>query len=284
MIECLVAILAAVTPFLPCPLDKDGWGLRICGLNTRGPLIVGEDVGRYQFDLLLLNFSKEPREHDVPVVALETGTLDVSISKPGGKGPPALCRLSRPRDPFTVMHKLGANEWTSERFSLASWGYFLVYETGLYRVSATWQINGKTVSSPPVDFEVVRVLDEAVLASHTLPLEGSQLARPVEKRHRAVVEQIRVGNRIWLAYRRLGSGKPTPNALPGFAVRLVELPGKVEMTVEGAFGAGNPLTVTYQDANSAIGTNMLKIHSITGEPWTEEEERLRIEQAKPPLP
>ena len=54
--------------------------------------------------------------------------------------------------------------------------------------------------------------------------------------------------------------------------RLAELPGKCEMTVEGAYGGWEPITVTYADKKSPSGTTTRVIHSISGAPWRQEDQ------------
>ena len=88
-----------------------------------------------------------------------------------------------------------------------------------------------------------------------------------------------MGKKTLLIYRR----RYDPKSGGGIyrTMRLAELPGKVEMKVEGAFGDGKPLTITYKDANSPTGTTKLVINSIDGRRWTEEEERVLRERTKP---
>ena len=66
------------------------------------------------------------------------------------------------------------------------------------------------------------------------------------------------------------------------AIRIAELPGKVlDMKVEGAFGAGNPLTITYRETTHTKFTTKHIINSVDGRPWTAEEEKHRQEKLKP---
>jgi hypothetical protein len=69
--------------------------------------------------------------------------------------------------------------------------------------------------------------------------------------------------------------------------RLTELPGKVELKVEGAFGEWGPLTITYKTSPTAQPARLV-INASDGMPWTEEEERLwqdelRAKQGLPPI-
>jgi hypothetical protein len=271
------ALIAVLAPCLPSPDDRDGLGLRI-RLDRDGPLLQYESIGSIGFDVTLINFSKEIREHDALVVALTTGDLRLRITGPDGKGLGSIRGQSIPRDPFTVMHKLRPGESASDRFGF---GYHRVVQAGRYRAVATMKIDGKELASPPIEFEVVKVPDGAILASHNLPREGVK-PQPGEQQERAAVEQVRVGDRVWLVHRRFGS-------LGGliFARRLAELPGKCEMAVEGVYGEWGPLTIAYKTSPTAEPTKLV-INSINGLLWTEEEERswqerLREKNGLPPL-
>jgi hypothetical protein len=272
----ITAVITTATPLLPSPIDTDGWGLRIHRFHAPAPFLQCESFNGVACDIVLLNYSKEAREHERLAVAQQIGDLDLVITGPNGKVLPGYGH-SFAREPFTELGKLRAGEWESERFWVGVFGYHMLSDTGRYRMVATLKTKGKTIASPPVEFEVVKVLDDAVLVSCLLPLEGAQLRRPVELRHRAVVQQVRVGDSNWLVYRRFTGG------LKGgvyFTRRIAELPGKVEMTVQGAYGDRNPLTIRYKDANSKTGWRTQVINSVNGLPWTEEEERLRIERNK----
>jgi hypothetical protein len=225
--------------------------------------------------VVLLNFSKEDREHDPFIVLLDTGQLALSITGPDGKPLPGYGAPSRPRDPFTVKNKLRPGEWASDLFGVGAFGYFRLDASGRYRMTARLWIDGKTVTSPPIEFEVAKVPAYSVLVSQDVPLEGAALKPPVGKRYRVTVQQVKIGNRFWLVYRRFhwGGGVFCAN-------RIVELPHPVEMKVEGAYGAWNPLTIQYKDPNSKTGWTKLVVQSGSGLPWTEEEERARIERAK----
>jgi hypothetical protein len=62
--------------------------------------------------------------------------------------------------------------------------------------------------------------------------------------------------------------------------RLAELPGKCEMTVEGVYGWGNPLTITYKTSPAAEPAKLV-VNSIDGSPWTAEDERNRQKRLRP---
>jgi hypothetical protein len=271
MIDVLVILVSTLAPLLPSPFDRDGIALRLHNFSDLGPYLVGEDIGKVRFDLTLVNSSKAKFTHDPFIVARRTRELQISISDPDGKplhkfGHPH----SWPRDPFTEQHRLLPGESSSLAFQFKAFSYWIVSKAGRYRVEGMWTIDGQKYTAPPVEFVVVDVPPEAVLTSYLVPLEGMEALRPVNEQGRTRVEQVAVGKKTLLIY-------------TGFtgASRLAELPGKVELTVEGAFGAGNPMTIKYKDAKSKTGWTTLVINSIGGTPWTEEDERAWIERTTP---
>ena len=197
----VISVIVMLAPYLPYPHDKDGLGLRI-RLGREGPFLQHERLERIPMDLMLINFSKERREHDVFTVAAEIGDLKFSVVGPDGKGLGQIGGPYAPRGPFTVMNKLQPGDCYWDHFE--GFGSFdqRLYQTGRYRIVGSMKINGKELSSPPIGFEVVRIADESVLVSQKLPSVGLSL-RPGEKQlERAAVEQIRVGDHVWLVYRR----------------------------------------------------------------------------------
>ncbi|MCI0705702.1 MAG: hypothetical protein L0241_31970 [Planctomycetia bacterium] len=271
-----MALVLAVTPLLPSPYDKDGVGLRVHNLSDRGPYFVGENID-VRYNITLVNHSKATLVHDPFVVAMNTRQLVYDIINPDGKRivPP----LPSPhhgfsRDPFTAELKLRPGEFATEDFRLRDW--WSLTKAGRYQIVATWTIDGRKLTSPPMEFDVVDIPPEAVLASIPVALDSE----PKNPSKRPCVQQVKVGKKVLLIYR----GAP--------ATRLAELPGKVEMSVEGVYGFGNPITIKYADTNSKTGTTTLVIHSIGGTPWTAEMERLRREReeeekariAPPPRP
>jgi hypothetical protein len=275
----IAAALTGLGIYLPSPHDKDGWGLRVHNFSVRGPYIA-EPIDYVRFNVTLINFSKETRGHDPLKVAARTDSLQLRIIKPDGRD---LWQWHgsryRPRGPF-AQNKLRAGEFCSQDFPFAQFGYHLTLgEPGRYRLEATLKIDGKTITSPPVELEVVAVTDDVVLANQLVPLEGPAAMLPPEEQEWPVIQQVKVGSRTLLLYRGYGGTKFGGKVR--WTYRLAELPGKVEMKVEGAFGDRKPLTITYKDANSPTGTTKLVINSIDGMPWTEEEERLLQERLNP---
>jgi len=271
------AAVASLAPFFPSPVDAHGWGLRVHGLTIRGPYLVGEAIDRIHLKVTLLNVSKETRMHEPLIVARDTGDLELVIVQPDGEWL-AGDGGAGPRNPFTQQLKLLPGAVSSEDFRFAEFGYGRLRMPGQHQLKAVLRINGKKITAPPVVVEVVEVPANAVLVNHTVPLEGREAALPADERYRPFVQQVKVGKRTLLIY-RLDYGPKWGGGIDRI-YRLAELPGKVEMAVEGAYGDGKPLTITYKDPNSKTGTTTLKINSIDGMPWTDEEERLLQQRLK----
>ena len=262
-------ILAATTslaPLFPHPGDVLGWGLRVHGLSVRGPFLVGEAIDRVHLRVTLLNFSKEIRMHHPLIVSSETGDLDLGIAQPSGEWLPRLGQSVR-RDPFTQQLKLLPCGGSSLDFRFAEFGYFQLRNLGRHQLKATLKSDGKTITAPVVVLDVVEVPPAGILISHTIPLERREVGKPVDERDRPVVQQVKVGERTLLVY-CFYSGPKWSGGID-WTFRLAELPGKVEMTVEAAYGDGRPLTIRYKNPASKTDTTMLKINSIDGMPWTE---------------
>lgn len=277
----IAVLLLAVGLRLPSPHDKDEWGLRVHNFSVRGPYLAGELIDRSRFDVTLINFSKERRAHDYLVVAKRSGALQVRICDPDGKEVSRFVGHKEIFKPFAEQNKLRPAEQRTESFSFIEFGYF-VLGLGKHQMEATLKIDGKTLTSPPVELEVVAVPESAVLVNYWLPIEGVLAEQPPEDRELRAIQQVKVGNRTYLIFRRYHS--PKNGGKPSYVKRLAELPGKVELKVEGAAGAGRPLTVTYPDTNSPIQLAKLVINSNSGRPWTEEDEKALREREKPAPP
>jgi hypothetical protein len=277
----LALTLSGVAPFLPHPSDKSGVGLRIHSPSIRGPFLAGEVIDRVQLRVTLLNYSKHPVEHDPLVDAEDLRTVAAIMTGPDGK-PYARIGGRFYRNPYTERVKTQSGKFESASFPFAAFGYFIVRDTGRYRIQSSMEVDKKTITSPPMSFEVVDVPEKAILLSQAIPLNGFQSKLPVNEQTRPFVEQVQIGKRTLLVYRRFNG--PKHGGGIDFTFRLIELPDKAEMTVDGAYGDGKPLTIKYKDANSMSGWTKLVIDSDNGRPWTEEEERLRIKGAKTPPP
>jgi hypothetical protein len=283
MMSFPAAVLSALLSLLPSPHDKDGWGLRAHGLVVDGPYLAGESTGGIRLTISLLNFSGKTRERDPLVVAQQTGALDMRIVQPDGKILASLRGCPRPRSPFTVAEKFAPGQCSSVEFQFDSFGYDHARQSGRHRLELVLRSDEGTLTAPPIECELqfVEPQPDAILLGHELALEGRVETLPADEQCRAVIQQVKLGNRVLLIYRQFYGAKEGGKV--GRTFRLAELPGKREMTVEGAFGAGNPLTITYKTSPAATPTKLV-INSINGLPWTQEEERLRQERLRPVKP
>ena len=264
-ITTLIAVtLTELVSHYPSPHDKDGWGLRVHNCSVRGPY-VSETISHFRFTVTLINFSKETRSHDALGDAQRADNLQVSIAQPDGGAVPALSGWGPlPKGPF-AQSKLRPGEFSSHDLPLKPYGYIYLGAPGRYSLQATMTIDGKKVTSPPFELEVVAVTKEMVLSTHAVPLEGMAAAQPPEMQLRPVVKQVKVGDRTLLIYVR----------------RIAELPGQaVDLKVEGANGNGNPLTITYRETTYTKFTTTLVVNSYNGSPWTAEHEKQRQEKLK----
>lgn len=133
--------------------------------------------------------------------------------------------------------------------------------------------------APAFKLKVIDPTPDAILMSIAVPLEGFEAKWPKEKHERAVMQQIKVGDRTWLFYRQFLS--PENGGKVSHSFRIAELPGKVlDLKVEGAFGDRNPLTITYRKTTYTKWTTTHVINSVDGRPWTAEEEKHRQEKLK----
>lgn len=253
----LIALSAGIGVYLPSPLDKGGIGLRIHNMPNRGPYIVGESIDRARYSVTLVNRSKAVLVHDPLVVARGLGDFDIGIVNPDGKRivPPIPIPPKFPRDPFTAELKVRPGEFSTSDDLFSDW--WSLSKAGRYQLVATWTIDGRKVTAPPLEFQVADILPEAVLSRIPVALDSE----PKNPAKAPCVQQVKLGNKIVLVY--TGSG----------VHRLAELPSNVKMTVEGKYGFGKPITIKYAGANSTTGTTTLTIDSIDGRPWTAQKER-----------
>src|SRR5262245_18697932 len=145
MVAMFAAVLVPVlAPFLPSPHDVDGLGLRLLNFSTRGPYLVGEDIGQVRFEVTLINYSRTAITYDPFQVAQQTKSLQISVSDPDGQPLPTFgCRFTWPRDAFTESQELRPGEAAFLDFQFKEFGYWVLPKAGRYRVEGTWVIDGR---------------------------------------------------------------------------------------------------------------------------------------------
>lgn len=272
----LWVVVNAVGWLLPAPTDKLGWGLRIRPVELHQSYLAWESIEWTPLIVVLMNQSKEERKYLLLDVAFKSGDLDVLIVQPNGQP------LARDHGSTAILfegrRKLPAGQLDATVLRFRNFGYPRLPGPGDYELRASFKAPEGVVVAPAVKLRVIEPSPDAILASHPVPPEGFEAKQPKAKQEQAFVQQIQIENRTWLFYRKFRS--PELGGKVYSTRRIVELPGKVELKVEGAFGERNPLTITRKDARSPTGTTKLVINSISGSPWTEEDERLRQERLK----
>jgi len=273
----LLAVLNANAWLLPSPADKLGWGLRVSTLKLHQPFLAEERVEFGGFELVLINQSKDMRQCIRLDASSSTGYLGISIVGPDGRYVDNM--KIRNGSTFFECGELLAYQRASSAYRFRQFGYYRLPEPGEYELRASLQTAEGKIVAPSFKIKVIEPVTDTILVSRPVPLEGEQLKWPKEKQERAVMQQIKVGNRTWLVYRQFQS--PQLGGAVSATFRIAELPGKVlDMKVEGTFGDWNPLTITYREYSYTKFTTKHVINSVNGKPWTAEEEKHRQEKLK----
>ena len=275
----LVAFVVAIWSVVAAGLyDTAIWSLRTEQI-TSGPYIVGESCESVQVKIAMANKSDQVRKHPPFATAILATELQVDLKHPDGRS--VRCNLGDPYGPTRPESwvTMEAGKSASIEATLRKFGFQQFFETGKYQAQATFDTPQGKVSSFPWVLDVIEPDATATLGSHTIPLEGYATKWPKEKQERAVIQQIKIGNRTWLVYRKFLSSKEGGKVVSTF--RIAEVPGKVlDLKVEGAYGEGNPLTITYRATTYTKWTTTHVINSVSGRPWTAEEEKHRQEKLK----
>ncbi|HSQ58465.1 MAG TPA: hypothetical protein VLM40_22280 [Gemmata sp.] len=228
-------------------------------------------------ETILINKSSETRRYPLFEEALKTGELSVEL-KPPPKGKGVGRRFEPvPRRP-DALGELRAGESTSRFFTLRQTGYTRVYGPGEYTAQVKFKTGQGTVCSPPWKFIVLDIPPDAVLANY--PITGNMPGYHPDARSRLYLEQVKVENRFYLVYR--GYNAPRDGGKPYDTIRVTELPGKVEMTVEGVYENDKPLIVRYRASPTV--TTTLTIDSVNGTVWNRSESPAREGDLQVPAP
>ncbi|MBY0460428.1 MAG: hypothetical protein K2V38_24190 [Gemmataceae bacterium] len=273
-----LCLLSACGWLLPSPSDEHGWALRVQPLDVPQSLLTVESFELRRVTATLVNRTKDERKCLHPFLAFANHDLDVWLVRPDGKTLRAFgCRRGTP--PLTDDRwKVPGGHFVSETFQFEELGYSHLPEPGEYEIRASMKTAEGVVKAPAVKLTAIDPPAGSILARQPVTLEGYQAKRPKEGQETAAVEQIKLGDRTWLFYRRFLS--PKNGGQVHLAFRLAELPGKVDVKVEGAHGEGGPLTITYQTARDAEPTKLV-IHSGDGRPWRTVDEETWQKRPKP---
>jgi len=251
------------------------------GLHPCTATLAQEGIWHGAVGVVLVNQTQDVQEYFPLEVAREVGDLSVKIVQPNGK------TLRTRREglvdgPLMERRKLPAGRVVASIFGFDELGYHQLPGPGKYELRASLKTVGGVIHAPVVKLMVIEPAPDTIVASHPISLTGEQLKRPADARERAAVQQIKVEGRTFLFYRRFLSAKNGGEI--GDTFRLAELPGKVELSVSGSHGEWGRLTITYKTSPGAEPTKLV-INSISGSPWTDEEEKLLQEwwkgEAKP---
>ncbi len=276
--SAFVALVAAGWSMVVSSLyDAHGWSLRVQSL-TSGPYLVGETHKTIRMRITLSNKTDTALQYPPFELAIRAAELRINLLAPDGR----VADRNETSDPYGPSRleswaKMEAGKSVVGELPLSIFGYERFYEMGKYKAMLTFKTPQGKVSSFPWVLEVVEPADTDILASQLVPVEGDRLNWPKEKQERVTIQQIKIGNRTWLFHRQFLNSEQGGKVSRTF--RIAELPGKCEMKVEGAFGGGNPLTITYKDEPYRKWWTKHVISSY-GWPWTADEERSRQERLK----
>jgi len=242
----LVPVLSAMTWMFPSPSDKSGWGLRMQTQSVCQPFLTRESIWQGRLEVMLINQTKDERKYIPLETARKIHDLRIVIVSANGSTLPSFGH-SRAfnRDAFPRRSLLPAGRATSHLFGFEQLGYSQLPGSGEYEMRASLQLTDGIIDAPAIKLKVVEHTSEDVLVSQSVLLEGQSAKWSKERQPRAFVQQIKIGNRTWLFYRKFSS--PEFGGEIESAFRIVELPEKCEMRVEGSFGDWNPLTIVYKE-------------------------------------
>jgi len=265
--------------FFPNPVDQHGLSLRVSPISTTEPYLAGEYLGDFRTRVSIFNATQQPLTLMSPGDLIANLDMEFTISDPDER---AMFRHSG-RDLRQGLSypklQLQPGSASNADCSLASFGLSIPRDIGKYQMQCILKIDGKLLKSPPVAFNVIELTPKAVISSSNISLEGRALELPEQERVLASIQQVQIGNRIYLFYSRYKASATA--SIPQLSFRLVQLPGKVlDLKVEGAYGDRNPLTITYREHSYTKFTTKHVINSVDGRPWTAEEEKHRQERLK----
>ena len=232
----VIGLLLACSLGAPQVEDK-GWELKIERANPAEPVFAGEYADGITVTVTLKNTTDKERGY-VPVPrAIARHVLDANIVDPKGEGMGQLCRRS-PADDFKNLTPVAAGKTVSFPVTLNRFGYMNLYAGGKYTVRLSYQTPDGRVVSNALPFEVIDPPNDALLARRQVPPGGRIAQRPLEERETAFVDQVKVGDKVYLLYRVYVG--PKYGTACSFAKRIATLPGKVDMVVVGAHGSRLP--------------------------------------------
>ncbi len=277
-----IATIAANAIYLPSAHDKHGWALRVRIIEIQPLYLAQEYIGYCETEVALINRSSATRSHMPLVTSAVKKDLRVSLERTDGKpiNSPTISGGSSFRAVIPkVLPQLASGEINTFRFTASRGGFYTFSQSGDYELRATLKTDEGKIEAPPIKFAVIEPNPDDILVSKSVAIEGEMARWPKEKQERGFIQQIEIGSRTWLFYRRYYSQENSGSI--NSSHRIAELPGKVlDLKVEGAYGSWNPLTITYRAASFSKFSTIHIINPVDGRPWTAEEEKQRQEKLK----
>ena len=266
-------LLALWTWWMPPPAQPDpsGWELRL-RVDSPLPLIAREDLDHVGVTVALVNRSRIP----IMTVPLESARrswdLKVDILNSQGKPVPTGWGRRLRDDPVEIFRELKPGQYLLSPFSMREFGHQSARQPDVQRVEASLQFAKGLIRSNSAKFPIVEPDPASILDSIVVPIEGVRSTWLPERRPTVVIQRIKLGERTWLFFRRRDSAEDGGQVSGSY--RIAELPRSVtSIKVSGAHGEKNPLTIDVIFRSGTIRKYV--VNSLSGRPWTTEEETLR---------
>ena len=232
----MIGLLLACSLGAP-PVEDKGWELKIERANPAEPVFAGEYTDGITLAVTLKNTTDKERGYVPAPRSIRGHVLDANVLDPRGAVMGQMCRRTR-GDDFKNLAPVAAGKTASFPVTLSWFGYTNLYTAGKYAVRLSYQTPDGRIASNALTFEVVDPPKDALLARRQLSPGGRTAQRPLEERETAFVDQVKVGDKVYLLYREYAG--PKYGAACSFAKRIATLPGKVDVVVVGAFGSRLP--------------------------------------------
>ena len=272
----LVALLAWTT-FPEVQPDQAGsvkLALRVSLDPPQSTFLRGEDISEKAITITLENTGERCVTITDFEVAKSTGDLKVGIVGSKGEQVSRVCGLIIEQlDKTLILASAGKKTIT---WKLKHFGYDVLDHIGERVIQIEFKPRPK---SPVLVAKSMKMTVIDIKKSDILSTLAVQASKPTDD-DVALIQQIVVDGKIWL-YERIASRKDGKLAEPHRSTRLAKLAGKVvDLKVEGVYGSGEPLTITYRETTYTKFTTTHVINSVDGRPWTPEEEKHRQEKLK----
>lgn len=254
----VVNLLLGLAQQVPNLLDANGWSLRVEKM-AHGPFIVGETHDNVRIKITLINKSAQVRPYPPLDSAVKANELYVDLRYSDSR------KVRSHFEPDVATRpehwvKMEEGKSVSIELALKNFGYRQFIEPGKYWAQLKFKSPQGEVTSFPWVLDVVEPDATNILANHEIPLDAFEERQKANTLSKAFVQQIKLGDRVFLVYRSFGRGSNN-KVVPDRCIRLTELPGKVDMKVTGEYGRGKTITVTFDDNKAPDGKRSIVIDS-----------------------